>query len=130
MPQSSTLIIAQKLGDEWYVLARHPSGQYEHVRRFKIETRSQEVDRHKVESLAPKTGLHGLRAAWRPAPRARGCLRAGFLGGSSSDCLQGLSLARGGRQPSTAYENPNLIRVRRSPFWELPIPPLTGRGYP
>jgi hypothetical protein len=27
-----------KVGDEWYVLARHPSGQREHVRRFKSAT--------------------------------------------------------------------------------------------
>jgi hypothetical protein len=38
VPRPSTLIIAHKLGDEWYALARHPSGQYEHVRRFKTES--------------------------------------------------------------------------------------------
>jgi hypothetical protein len=26
-----------KVGDEWYVLARHPSGQHVHVRRFKTQ---------------------------------------------------------------------------------------------
>jgi hypothetical protein len=26
-----------KVGDEWYVLARHPSGQLVHVRRFKTQ---------------------------------------------------------------------------------------------
>jgi hypothetical protein len=61
------------------------------------------------------------------------CGRGALCGRASPEgnvCLHGLSLERGGRQPCTAYDNPNLIRVRRSPFWELPIPPLTGRGYP
>jgi hypothetical protein len=26
-----------KVGDEWYVLARHPTGQHVHVRRFKTQ---------------------------------------------------------------------------------------------
>ena len=40
MPRASTPIILEplKLGDEWHVLARHPSGQQEHVRRFKTES--------------------------------------------------------------------------------------------
>jgi hypothetical protein len=39
MPRAATPIIVEavKLGDEWHVLARHPSGQQEHVRRFKSE---------------------------------------------------------------------------------------------
>jgi hypothetical protein len=40
-------------------------------------------------------------------------------------------LNRGGRQPWTAYvSGPKCGRLtgnRRLPFWELPIPPLTGR---
>src|SRR5271166_4998140 len=53
--------------------------------------------------------------------RARGYLRAGFPRGVAlgTVCLHGLSLERGGGQPCTAYDNPNLIRVRRSPFWKL-----------
>jgi hypothetical protein len=35
VPQPSTSMIAEplKVGNEWYVLARHPSGQREHVRK-------------------------------------------------------------------------------------------------
>ena len=56
MPQSSTLIIAQKLGDEWYVIARHPSGQYEHVRRFKSETEAKKWIATKSKAWLQKRG--------------------------------------------------------------------------
>ena len=56
VPQSSTLIIAQKLGDEWYVLARHPSGQQEHVRRFKSETEAKKWIATKSKAWLQKRG--------------------------------------------------------------------------
>ena len=61
MPRASTPIMLEplKLGDEWHVLARHPSGQQEHVRRFKTESEAKNWIARKVESLAQKTGLRG-----------------------------------------------------------------------
>jgi len=54
----STSIIAEpvKLGDEWYVLARHPSGQREHVRRFKTETEAKNWIARKSKAWFKKRG--------------------------------------------------------------------------
>jgi hypothetical protein len=56
VPRPSTSIIAQKLGDEWYVLARHPSGQQEHVRRFKSETEAKNWIARKSKAWLKKQG--------------------------------------------------------------------------
>jgi hypothetical protein len=45
-----------KLGDEWYVLARHPSGQREHVRRFKSETEAKNWIARKSTAWLKKRG--------------------------------------------------------------------------
>jgi hypothetical protein len=49
-------IITQKLGDEWYVLARHPSGQQEHVRRFKAESEAKNWIARKSKAWLKKRG--------------------------------------------------------------------------
>jgi hypothetical protein len=56
--QPSTFIIGQpvKLGDEWYVLARHPSGQQEHVRRFKTESEAKYWIARKSKAWLKKRG--------------------------------------------------------------------------
>jgi hypothetical protein len=56
VPRPSTSIIAQKLGDEWYVLARHPSGQREHVRRFKTDTQAKSWIAIKSKAWLKKRG--------------------------------------------------------------------------
>jgi hypothetical protein len=45
-----------KLGDEWYVLARHPSGQQEHVRRFKTESEAKYWIARKSKAWLKKRG--------------------------------------------------------------------------
>jgi hypothetical protein len=57
-PQPSTFIIGQpvKLGDEWYVLARHPNGQQEHVRRFKTESEAKYWIARKSKAWLNKRG--------------------------------------------------------------------------
>ena len=61
MPQPSASIIAEpvKVGDEWYVLARHPSGQREHVRRFKTETEAKYWIARKSKAWFKKRGYAG-----------------------------------------------------------------------
>jgi hypothetical protein len=58
VPQPTTSLIAQpvKLGDEWHVLARHPSGQQEHVRRFKTENEAKNWIARKSEAWLKKRG--------------------------------------------------------------------------
>jgi hypothetical protein len=54
----STPTIAQplKLGHEWYVVARHRSGQQEHVRRFKTETEAKYWISRKSKAWLKKRG--------------------------------------------------------------------------
>jgi hypothetical protein len=45
-----------KLGDEWHVLARHPSGQQEQVRRFKTESEAKNWIVRKSKAWLKKRG--------------------------------------------------------------------------
>ena len=57
MPQPwSTIAEPVKVGDEWYVLARHPSGQHEHVRTFKTETEAKYLVARKSKAWLKKRG--------------------------------------------------------------------------
>src|SRR3984893_14773737 len=58
VPRPCTSIIAQpvKLGDEWYVLARHPSGQRVHVRRFKTQSEAKYWIARKSKAWLKKRG--------------------------------------------------------------------------
>jgi NTE family protein len=46
----------RQAGDEWYVLARHPSGQREHVHRFKSETEAKNWIARKSKAWLRKRG--------------------------------------------------------------------------
>ena len=45
-----------KLGREWYVVATHPSGQREHIRRFKTETEAKDWIARKSKAWLKKRG--------------------------------------------------------------------------
>ena len=45
-----------KVGDEWYVLARHPSGQHVHVRRFKTQSEAKFWIARKSKAWLKKQG--------------------------------------------------------------------------
>jgi hypothetical protein len=51
-----TIALPLKLGHEWYVVARHRSGQQEHVRRFKTETEAKSSIA-RSRKLGSKNGL-------------------------------------------------------------------------
>ena len=53
-PHLSSLSL--KLGHEWYVVATHPSGQREHVRRFKTETEAKYWIARKSKAWLKKRG--------------------------------------------------------------------------
>ena len=54
-------IIAEpvKVGDEWYVLARHPSSQLVHVRRFKTQSEAKFWIARKSKAWLKKQGYVG-----------------------------------------------------------------------
>jgi hypothetical protein len=58
MPRASTPIILEplKLGDEWHVAARHPSGQKEYVRRFRTEIEAKKWVARKSKAWLKKRG--------------------------------------------------------------------------
>ena len=58
MPRAFRPIIVEpvKLGDEWHVLARHPSGQKEYVRRFRTETDAKKWIARKSKAWLKKRG--------------------------------------------------------------------------
>jgi hypothetical protein len=58
VPQPSASIIAEpvKVGDEWCVLARHPSGQHVHVRRFKTQSEAKYWIARKSKAWLKKQG--------------------------------------------------------------------------
>jgi hypothetical protein len=58
MPRAFRPIILEplKLRDEWYVLARHPSGQKEYVRRFRTETEAKKWIARKSKAWLKKQG--------------------------------------------------------------------------
>jgi hypothetical protein len=58
VPQPSASIIAEpvKVGDEWCVLARHPSGQRVHVRRFKTQSEAKYWIARKSKAWLKKQG--------------------------------------------------------------------------
>ena len=58
VPQPSASIIAEpvKVGDEWCVLARHPSGQHVHVRRFKTQSEAKYWIARKSKAWLKKRG--------------------------------------------------------------------------
>ena len=65
-------MITRKLGDEWYVLSRHPSGQREHVRRFKTETEAKNWIARKSKAWLKKRSYgDALVAASSPATQPR-----------------------------------------------------------
>jgi hypothetical protein len=45
-----------KVGNEWYVLARHPSGQHVHVRRFKTQSENLDLDQFQRDIIAAYVG--------------------------------------------------------------------------
>jgi hypothetical protein len=58
VPQPSASIIAEpvKVADEWYVLARHPSGQHVHARRFKTQSEAKYWIARKSKAWLKKQG--------------------------------------------------------------------------
>jgi hypothetical protein len=58
MPRASTPIILEplKLGDEWHVVARHPSGQKEYVRRFRTQNEAKKWTARKSKAWLKKRG--------------------------------------------------------------------------
>ena len=57
VPQPWSIIAEPvKVGDEWYVLARHPSGQLVHVRRFKIQSEAKFWIARKSKAWLKKQG--------------------------------------------------------------------------
>ena len=58
VPQPWSIIAEPvKVGDEWFVLARHPSGQLVHVRRFKTQSEAKFWIARKSKAWLKKTGL-------------------------------------------------------------------------
>ena len=58
MPQTPTIAYL-KLQGEWYVIATHPSGQHEHIRRFKTETEARRWIIRKSKAWLKKRGYTG-----------------------------------------------------------------------
>jgi hypothetical protein len=57
VPQPWSIIAEPvKVGDEWYVLARHPSGQLVHVRRFKTQSEAKFWIARKSKAWLKKQG--------------------------------------------------------------------------
>jgi hypothetical protein len=69
VPRPSTSIIARpvKRGDEWYVLAKHRSGQQEHVRRFKTEGKPR-IGLPESRKLGSKNGATPMISRVEAAP--------------------------------------------------------------
>jgi hypothetical protein len=58
MPRTPT-IAPLRLHEEWYVVATHPSGQHEHIRRFKTEAKAKSWIRQKSKAWLKKRGTSG-----------------------------------------------------------------------
>jgi hypothetical protein len=53
-PSTPTIVHSIRLGDEWYVVATRPSGQHEHIRRFKTESEANHWIARKSEAWLKK----------------------------------------------------------------------------
>ena len=67
VPQPWSIIAEPvKVGDEWYVLARHPSSQLVHVRRFKTQSEAKFWIARKSKAWLKKQGYVNRASAALP----------------------------------------------------------------